>query len=106
MTSVYSTQFFANVIPAGTTMLYTVPAGMTVVVRDIELYNSTAAGINVQVFVGGSGADAQIDTALPLTASTPRHWDGRAVLNAGQQIVGYAEAAGVQCLLSGYLLSS
>lgn len=102
--SVYSTQFYCGLAPEGTAGLYTVPADRTLVVRDVEIYNSTAGPVLFQLFTTGPGGNIQIYTDLALPAEKSVQWQGRTVLNGGQQLASSAGAAGVQLIVSGYLL--
>lgn len=105
--SVYSTQFFLGAMPANGTVIYTVPTGYTVVVRDIELYNGSAGpgGCSVQIRVSGA-LEAVIFLAPDMGANTWAQWQGRAVLNVGQELASGAGASGFLGVVSGYLLES
>lgn len=102
--SVYSTQFYCGLAPVGTQGLYTVPADRTLVVRDVELYNSSAGPVLFQLFCTGPGGNIQIYTDLTLPVEKSVQWQGRTVLNGGQQLASSAGAEGVQLIISGYLL--
>lgn len=103
--SVYSTQFFAGNLAAGGANLYTTPANMTVVVRDIEAYNSSASpsDFNVGVDVAGLGIPIYLVSQAP--SATWHQWSGRAVVNPGQTITAYSGLGGTLLIVSGYLLT-
>lgn len=98
---VYSTQFAAlTSAVAGPTVIYTVPTGMTAVIRDISGIASGAAAAcalaidSGPVFASLAGA-ASLDPLL---------WRGRTVLKAGQTLDLYVLSGTVQLAVSGYLL--
>jgi hypothetical protein len=103
----YSTNFFTGELTVSGTVLYTVPASYTAVLRDIEIYNGSGATplFNIQGVVPGP-----LNGIIFLSGSFPLsewvQWKGRVVLPAGSEITGYASAFPFYLLLSGYLLSS
>jgi hypothetical protein len=103
--SVYSTLFFHGTVPAGVPTLYTVPAAMTVVLRDLELYNGDAVerNTNFQLQVAGSQA---IFWAPQVQPATWYQWHGRTVIPSGGIVIGYGGGSTlIQLTMSGYLLS-
>jgi len=105
--SIYSTLFYSADAPNGLTAAYTVPAGATVVVRDIEAYNSNASATAFSISRQVSGTTlSYIWVPSPaLSASSWAQWHGRAVLNAADVLEVSTAAAGVYLHISGYLLS-
>jgi hypothetical protein len=104
--AIYSTRFFHGPATNGQT-LYTVPVGMVVVVRDLEVYNFSGAVINqVQVQLGISGTTSGVLAFVNnVPASECAQWSGRSVVNAGEELVAFSTTAGnFSMLVSGYLL--
>lgn len=87
-------------------MLYTVPPATVLVVRDVELYAATSAPIQFAIAVGVSGSPrSYVWFVNPLNAGDWKQWQGRTVLDFGQQLLAVAGASGVDVTASGYLLS-
>lgn len=103
--SVYSTRFFRGSLPANSLdLLYTVPATMTVVLRDMEVLVAAANDlINVQIGTSGGTTVVWYLSAQP--ASSWHQWQGRTVLNSGESLYGYSGSGAAQLVISGYLLS-
>lgn len=103
--SVYSTRFFRGALPANTLEpLYTVPATMTVVLRDMEMLTAGANDLfNVQIGVSGSTTVLWYLSQLP--AATWHQWGGRTVMDGGETLYGYSAQGAAQLVVSGYLLS-
>lgn len=103
--SVYSTLFFRGSLPVNALeQLYTVPATMTVVVRDMEMLTSGANDLfNVQI--GTSGATTVMWYLSQLPAATWHQWQGRTVIPPGQSLYAYSAQGAAQLVVSGYLLS-
>lgn len=103
--SVYSVRLFAGQLTAAT-YVYTAAAGSTIVVRDVELANlgtaATLVGCAV-LPVSGSGSSALV-YAPSLAANSTLHWDGRVVLETGDQLQVFAGGYPVSALISGYSL--
>lgn len=103
--TVYSTNFYSGTVPAGTTSLYTVPAGLTVVIRDVRLYGNVASATPISLGLQRSGASTAIYLyANPLNPGALVVEQGRAVLEAGDVIASNAGAGGALIWVSGYLL--
>lgn len=104
--SIYSTLFWAGQAPTSTTVLYTVPGLMTVVVRDIELSNLTGAVLSMNIACSTPGfSDSILYRVFEVPNFEPGQWSGRAVLPAGSTIYTAAPAPGAFLHISGYLLS-
>ena len=104
--SVYSTLFYSASAPNGSTAAYTVPAATTVVVRDIEAFNSTGAAIALSITRNVSGSTSSfIWVVEALAAQTWSQWKGRAVLNPADVLEVNTNAVGLYVHISGYLLS-
>lgn len=104
--SIYSTLFWAGEAPTSTTVLYTVPDQMTVVVRDIELSNLTGDVLSLNIAcTTPEFSDSILYRVFELPNFEPGQWSGRAVLPAGSTIYTAAPAVGAFLHISGYLLS-
>jgi|SRR5215469_8484987 len=102
--SLYSTQFYKGPVGGSTSMpLYTVPAGNVVVLRDLELFLSSAGLFNLQLV--GSGASAIVWYISGASANSWHQWQGRTVAHAGDTIQAFCDGSGSLLLVSGYLLT-
>jgi hypothetical protein len=104
--SVYSVRLgYATVTPSGA-ILFTVPSGRTVVVRDIEASNSGSAtsSLNVALVVSGSGNVGNVLVLQNVAAGAHTQWEGRLVLNAGDELAAGATAGSFFLVVSGYSL--
>lgn len=105
---VYSTQFAAQEVPADTNqLLYTVPSGMVMVLRELDLSA-----------VGGTGATRCVPEVVPVSTGVIAHladlslepltsyqWTGNAVLNPGDQLQLHVfDGVSIWVIASGYLL--
>lgn len=100
--TVYSTQFFLGTVTAGgSTPIYTVPAGYTAVIRDIELeqYGGALANGRIEI-VGFAGIYSYTPSGLLL----PAQWTGRAVMTPAQVLSLTLTGGDWAALISGYLL--
>ena len=92
-------------ITVGVTTLYTVPASTRTLLKEFSIANTTAAAINVRVFLvpsaGAAGtANAFLyDIAVPLNNTL--QYDGIQVMNAGDTIQIQAASAGLTITASG-----
>lgn len=103
---VYSNLLYASSPAANTvTTAFTVPSGVTCVLRDIEIYNGSAstAGVNVRINVSGFGNTVVYGPDALLSGAWSQ-WEGRVVVPAGGTIQVFATEASVQFTLSGYEL--
>jgi hypothetical protein len=84
------------------TVVYTVPAGSTTIVKDATLANEGAAAqsYNFSIFTAGG---IQIFLAAVTSAAqyTITHWEGWAVAEAGDRVCVGCTAAGLEYLISG-----
>lgn len=105
--SIYSTQFFAGSLASGTEVLYTPPGTDILVVRDLELYGNYAASTQVSLAIGVSGSPrAYFFFQNPLDPGKWVQWQGRVVIEPGQQLLSVTGEAGATLIASGYLFSS
>jgi hypothetical protein len=80
---------------------YTVPTGITTVIRDISL--TSFAGGATSILINRTGGSA-IYFAASAAAGTPFHEECRIVLNAGESITVDSFSGSWQGILSGYEL--
>jgi hypothetical protein len=104
--STYSTRFFIGAMPTAQGVLYTVPAGFTVVLRDIELYQYSGGSGLYYLAISAAGSNAIVYAVTAAPTASSYHWDGRVVMNAGDELLGQAAAANNQVVVSGYLLAN
>lgn len=102
--SVYSTLLFIGVLPTAGATLFTVPAGDTCVVRDIEILNTTTSSSSPLLNAVVSGSVGTILSVPNLAANTHFQWQGRVVIPSGGTIAGVDAHGGQNCMISGYLL--
>jgi hypothetical protein len=103
---VYSTRFFAGAVTSITSVIYTVPAGYIAVIRDITATMfSTAAG---DVLILGINPPGVYNVGFKTygTNYQPAHWDGRMVLNPGDELLANTNATSANVVVSGYLLAT
>jgi hypothetical protein len=104
--SVYSTQLYLGQPGSGITTLYTVPSGNTVVVRDVELINTGSAAMSFGLIVRTSGGtQAQWASVSGVAVNSQYQWEGRVVMNPGDELILTTSEAGMQLIVSGYLLA-
>lgn len=92
-------------ITTGVTTLYTVPASTRALLKEFSIANTTAAAINVRVFLVQSGGTAGTANAFLYDVSVPANnalqYDGVQVMNAGETIQVQAASAGLTITASG-----
>ncbi len=87
------------------TLLYTVPTGFKTEVLDINICNTTTAGVDCSLHFVPSGSSAATTNAMfkdmRVPANTTIQWTGMQVLNAGDFIQGIGSASGLTVTVSG-----
>lgn len=87
------------------TTLYTVPASTRTLLKEFSIANTTAAAINVRVFLVPSAGSAGTGNAFLYDVSVPANnalqYDGVQVMNAGETIQIQAASAGLTITASG-----
>jgi len=87
--------------------LYTVPVASTLLIKDFDICNTTAAAINITVYLVPSGGTAGANNTIVPTYSLPANalmqWAGTQVLNVGDFIQVIASAVGCTINMSGGL---
>lgn len=103
--AVYSTQFLAD-YPWGSDVSFTVPAGYIAIVRSIDLFQGGGSGGHeLQVYLGYSSA--VVFNVPSSAAGASYHWEGRQVLEQGDELIATNPSAGpASVLASGYLLTT
>lgn len=92
-------------ITTGVTTLYTVPASTRTLLKEFSIANTTAAPINVRVFLvpsagaAGTGNAFLYDVAVP--ANNALQYNGVQVMNAGETIQVQAASVGLTITASG-----
>lgn len=90
-------------IGTGVSTLYTTPANTRTLVKELNIANTTAAAINVRVFIGsgaaGTGNAFMYD--IPVPANNSIQYNGIQVMNAGDTIQVQAASAGLTITASG-----
>ena len=92
-------------ITTGVTTLYTVPANTRTLLKEFSIANTTAAAINVRVFLVPSAGTAGTSNAflydVPVPANNALQYNGIDVLNAGDFIQIQAVSTGLTIIASG-----
>lgn len=105
--TVYSTRFAAGSVTTVGSTPFTVPAGSTAVIRDIGVWNDTGSASEVAVGVSVSGSPYAYITVVPSLANlTFFEWQGRQVLDAGNELYLFDASEGCLFMISGYLLDA
>ena len=92
-------------ITTGVTTLYTVPASTRTLVKEMNISNTTAASINVRVFLVPSAGTAGTTNAFLYDIAVPPNnslqYNGIQVMNASETIQVQAAATGLTITASG-----
>ena len=92
-------------ITTGVTTLYTVPASTRTLVKEFSIANTTAAAINVRVFLVPSAGSAGTSNAfiydIPVPANNALQYDGVQIMNAGDTVQIQAASTGLTITASG-----
>jgi hypothetical protein len=92
-------------ITVGVTTLYTVPASTRTLLKEFSIANTTAASINVRVFLVPSAGAAGTANAFLYDVAVPNNnalqYDGIQIMNAGDTIQIQAASAGLTITASG-----
>jgi len=91
---------FIGIEGSATVIQYVVPAGHRAIVKSADMINTS--GVAGLAAVSLAGIDLLFNSALAPNAA--EHWYGHHVLMAGEAIAGYGAAAGINVLVSGFLL--
>lgn len=92
-------------VTTGTTTIYTVPALTRALVKDIDLCNTTAGALTINVHLVPSAGSASAANALffgaSISANTTLQWSGVQVMNAGDTIQVQGSGLGITVSISG-----
>lgn len=103
--AIYSTLLAAGNVDDGSLQdIYTAPALNTVVVRDIEIVQSSAYYGPCRVRVLSGSALSFIYVVTPTTVGQSYHWEGRAVLLPADVLQAESINGGFWYRISGYVL--
>ncbi len=108
MASTYSIRLGALTLVNAVTVMYTVPAGFVVVLRNMTIGWSVGAGAGGQATVqlGGSNSRIWVRTIVESTLGSDL-WEGRVVMPAGESLRASLTGTGAAYFTaSGYLLSA
>ena len=92
-------------ITTGVTTLYTVPVATRTLLKEFSIANTTAADINVRVFLvpslGSAGTGNAFLYDVPVPSANALQYNGIEVLNAGDTIQIQAVSTGLTIIASG-----
>lgn len=103
----YSTRLAVTFLTSSSiTSFFTAPAGYVTVLRDLQVGQEEGGPGDFSLYaVGNPGStNALIVTYPALTSTQTGQWQGRLVLNAGDELAGSVSAGGFTVWASGYLL--
>jgi hypothetical protein len=104
--SIYSTRLALASLSTGLTLLYTVPSNVTVVVRDVETCNLSGSEDHLILVLRSSGGGQNILVSLgPIANGYTAQWQGRVVMNAGDELLAEAGIANWNVTVSGYVFT-
>lgn len=108
MASVYSVRMYGGpVTTTGGVQLGQVPAGKVWIVRDISVSNVSPNPMNqiiIYVLLTAGNADVYRAPGIPARGSV--QWQGRQVLNPGEELWYYATETTARVMISGYELTA
>ena len=106
--TVYTQCLWRGQVSNAYTVVYTVPAGVAVVLRDIELSNLTGAAddfIEIDI-LGSGGAGSAAVMRLDVKVGTSVQWQGRVAMESGARIQTAASTSGIAGQFTGYVFNS
>ena len=104
--AVYSTRFISQSVGTSTITSYVVPAGFVAVIVDVTCLFLAGNDGNLGLQINESGPYIANFSSEEGQLTTP-HWQGRAVLNAGDELLSTLDTASyASTIVSGYLLSA
>ena len=87
------------------TLIYTVPAATTTLLKDFNVANTTAGSITLTLYIvpsaGSPAADNTLIPTVAIAANTTLHWTGTIVIPTGSFIQAVASATGCTIIASG-----
>jgi hypothetical protein len=103
--STYSSRLYLGPLPTTQGVLYTCPTGVVTVVKDVELYQWSGGALFLYIAVKSGPAVGTFAGSQVPSSTSSYQWQGRVVLNAGDELLGLSPTANNQCIISGYQLS-
>lgn len=105
--SVYSVRLATNIVSAGPVLVYTVPAGIAAVVRDVLATQVSASSGAFSIFltVAGGASNLRLWTWGSIPDFGNVHWEGRQVLEPGDTLSVITDGSTWHYSISGYQLS-
>lgn len=92
-------------VTAGTTTIYTVPASTRTMIKEMDICNTTAGTLTLNLHLVPSGGSATTANALfygaSISANTTLQWSGVQVLNVGDTIRVQGSGLGLTINVSG-----
>jgi hypothetical protein len=104
--TIYSSRLALFKQGSSPTLLYTVPAGVVVVVRSMSAFISGTAGTNVLAISIGPGGVVAIIQVCDGTTYQRYDWNGRLVLNSMETLTYTGNTTGCELAISGYVLQA
>lgn len=105
--TVYSELLWQGNGGSGAQTVYTVAAGTTVVVRDVEVYNGSGGALEFHLQTVVSGFNGAYPCVINSIANGQGgQWQGRVVLPASSELILPPFGTGVQVVISGYVLDA
>lgn len=83
-------RLYQGQVPSGVTLLYTVPSGATAIVKSIRAVNTTASGVTIKFWNGGTTNANVILPAITIDAGGFADFDGTITMAASDTIYGQA----------------
>lgn len=108
MSAVYSRRFYAgHIAPDGALTLATCPTGVVWIVRDVVIGTVTnnVSG-QVALYIVSGSAQGDIRRWATIAGLTTEEWQGRQVLEEGDQLRVFNSSDELSILVSGYELSA
>lgn len=83
-------RLYQGAVPSGATTLYTVPSGTTAIVKSIRAVNTTASGVTIKFWNGGTDDSNVILPATTIDAGGFAEFDGTMTMAAADTLAGQA----------------
>jgi hypothetical protein len=104
MAAVYTQRLFLGSVAAASSItIYTAPSGVIVVIRDIS-FIPFGGSTPWEITLGINGTFFYQEEST--TAPAFFHWEGRAVMEAGDEITCNTNSGGLDGQITGYVLST
>jgi len=104
--SVYSERFVLTNGNGPWATVWTVPVGQVNILRDIEWVNGATAVSTLSMSVSSSSGAALFLVVVDWAAGHNFQWQGRLVMNAGDQLLANSTAGNGNLVVSGYAFPS